>query len=121
MKFGIFHSVQLPDPTRQNEYYRDALEQVLWAEQLGYDSVWMTEHHFSRHGIVSASLSVLAYLAALTSRIRLATAVTVLPFHNPIQLAETAATVDLLSNGRLDLGVGRGYQWGEFRKFNIPM
>lgn len=121
MKFGLFHSVQLPDPARQNEYYRDALEQVLWAEQLGYDSVWMTEHHFSRHGIVSASLSVLAYLAGLTSRIRLATAVTVLPFHNPIQIAEEAATVDLLSNGRLDLGVGRGYQWGEFYKFNIPM
>ena len=121
MKFGLFHSVQLPDPARQNEYYRDALEQVLWAEQLGYDSVWMTEHHFSRHGIVSASLSVLAYLAGLTSRIRLATAVTVLPFHNPIQIAEEAATVDVLSNGRLDLGVGRGYQWGEFHKFNIPM
>ncbi len=121
MKFGLFHSVQLPDPSKQNQYYRDALEQVLWAEQLGYDSVWMTEHHFSRHGIVSASLSVLAYLAGLTSSIRLATAVTVLPFHNPIQIAEEAATVDLLSNGRLDLGVGRGYQWGEFHKFNIPM
>ena len=121
MKFGLFHSVQLPDPARQNEYYRDALEQVLWAEQLGYDSVWMTEHHFSRHGIVSASLTVLGYLAGLTSSIRLATAVTVLPFHNPIQIAEEAATVDLLSNGRLDLGVGRGYQWGEFHKLNIPM
>ena len=94
---------------------------MLWAEQLGYDSVWMTEHHFSRHGIVSASLTVLGYLAGLTSSIRLATAVTVLPFHNPIQIAEEAATVDLLSNGRLDLGVGRGYQWGEFHKLNIPM
>ena len=121
MKFGLFHSVQLPDPAKQNQYYRDALEQVLWAEQLGYDSVWMTEHHFSRHGIVSASLTVLGYLAGLTSTIRLATAVTVLPFHNPIQIAEEAATVDLLSNGRLDLGVGRGYQWGEFHKLNIPM
>ena len=121
MKFGLFHSVQLPDPTRQDRYYKEALEQVLWAEQLGYDSVWFTEHHFSRHGIVSASLSVLCYLAALTERIRLATAVTVLPFHNPIQLAEQAATVDLLSNGRLDFGVGRGYQWGEFHKLNIPM
>lgn len=121
MKFGLFHSVQLPDPEKQAAYYKEALEQVLWAEQLGYDSVWMTEHHFSRHGIVSASLLVLAYLAALTRHIRLATAVTVLPFHNPIQLAEETATVDLLSNGRLDLGVGRGYQWGEFNKLNIPM
>ncbi len=121
MKFGLFHSVQLPEADREREYYREALEQVLWAEQLGYDSVWFTEHHFSRHGIVSATLPVLAYLAGLTSVIRLGTAVTVLPFHNPIQVAEEAATVDLLSNGRLDLGVGRGYQWGEFHKFNIDM
>ena len=121
MKFGLFHSVQLPDPTREKDYYREALDQVLWAEQLGYDSVWFTEHHFSRHGIVSATFSVLAYLAARTSVIRLGTAVTVLPFHNPIQIAEEAATVDLLSDGRLDLGVGRGYQWGEFYKLNIPM
>ena len=121
MKFGLFHSVQLPDPTREREYYREALDQVLWAEQLGYDSVWFTEHHFSRHGIVSATFSVLAYLAGLTSSIRLGTAVAVLPFHNPIQIAEEAATVDLLSNGRLDLGVGRGYQWGEYHKLNIAM
>ena len=121
MKFGLFHSVQLPDPTRQQEYYDDALDQVLWAEQLGYESVWFTEHHFSRHGIVSATFSVLSYLAAKTSDIRLGTAVTVLPFHSPIDVAEQTATVDLLSNGRLDLGVGRGYQWGEFNRLNIPM
>ena len=121
MKFGLFHSVQLPDPDREGEYYREALDQVLWAEQLGYDSVWFTEHHFSRHGIVSAPFSVLSYLAAKTSVIRLGTAVTVLPFHNPVQIAEEAATVDLLSGGRLDLGVGRGYQWGEYHKLNIAM
>ena len=121
MKFGLFHSVQLPDPTQQQRYYQEALDQVLWAEELGYESVWLTEHHFTRHGIISASLAVLAYLAGLTSRIRLATAVTVLPFHNPVQLAEQTATVDLLSNGRLDLGVGRGYQWGEFHRLNLSM
>ena len=64
---------------------------------------------------------VLAYLAGVTTSIRLGSAVAVLPFHNPIQLAEQAATVDLLSNGCLELGVGRSYQWGEFHKFNIPM
>jgi alkanesulfonate monooxygenase SsuD/methylene tetrahydromethanopterin reductase-like flavin-dependent oxidoreductase (luciferase family) len=121
MKFGLFQSVQLPEPGAQAKYYKEALQQVLWAEQLGFDSVWLTEHHFSRHGIVPASLTVLAYLAALTTSMRLGTAVAVLPFHNPIQLAEEAATVDVLSNGRLDLGVGRGYQWGEFHKFHIPM
>jgi alkanesulfonate monooxygenase SsuD/methylene tetrahydromethanopterin reductase-like flavin-dependent oxidoreductase (luciferase family) len=121
MKFGLFQSVQLPEPGAQAKYYQEALAQVLRAEQLGFDSVWFTEHHFSRHGIVPASLTVLAYLAGLTTSIRLGTAVTVLPFHNPIRLAEEAATVDVLSNGRLDLGVGRGYQWGEFHKFNIAM
>jgi alkanesulfonate monooxygenase SsuD/methylene tetrahydromethanopterin reductase-like flavin-dependent oxidoreductase (luciferase family) len=121
MKFGLFQSVQLPEPGAQAKYYQEALEQVLWAEQLGFDSVWFTEHHFSRHGIVPASLTVLAYLAGLTTSIRLGTAVTVLPFHHPIRLAEEAATVDVLSHGRLDLGVGRGYQWGEFHKFDIAM
>ncbi len=121
MKFGLFHSVQLPNPLEQERYYREALEQVLHAERLGYNSVWITEHHFTRHGIVSATLSVLAYLAGLTETIRLGTAVTVLPFHNPVQLAEQTATVDLLSNGRLDLGVGRGYQWGEFHRMGVPM
>ena len=121
MKFGLFHSVQLPNPAEQERYYREALEQVLHAERLGYSSVWFTEHHFTRHGIVSATISVLAYLAGLTENIRLGTAVTVLPFHNPVQLAEQTATVDLLSNGRLDLGVGRGYQWGEFHRMGVPM
>jgi alkanesulfonate monooxygenase SsuD/methylene tetrahydromethanopterin reductase-like flavin-dependent oxidoreductase (luciferase family) len=121
MRFGLFQSVQLPEPGAQLQYYQEALQQVRWAEQLGFHSVWFTEHHFSRHGIVPASLTVLAYLAGVTTSLRLGTAVAVLPFHNPIQLAEQAATVDLLSNGRLDLGVGRGYQWGEFHKFAIPM
>ena len=121
MQFGLFQSVQLPDPKEQVRYYKNALEQVLRAEELGYDSVWVTEHHFSRHGIVSATMSLLAYLAGITKTIRLGTGVAVLPFHNPIQLAEQAATVDLLSDGRLDFGVGRGFQWGEFHKLNIPM
>ncbi len=121
MKFGLFHSVQLPDPTQQERYYRESLDQVLHAEALGYDSVWFTEHHFTRHGIVSATLSLLAYLAGVTTTIRLGTAVTVLPFHNPVLLAEQTATVDLLSGGRLDLGVGRGYQWGEFHRMGVPM
>src|SRR5262245_42710419 len=90
VKFGLFQSVQLPEPGTQAKYYHEALEQVRRAEQLGFHSVWFTEHHFSRHGIVPASMTVLAYLAALTTSIRLGTAVAVLPFHNPIQLAEEA-------------------------------
>jgi alkanesulfonate monooxygenase SsuD/methylene tetrahydromethanopterin reductase-like flavin-dependent oxidoreductase (luciferase family) len=79
------------------------------------------EHHFTRHGILSSTLALLAYIAARTSVLRLGTAVLVLPFHDPLRLAEEASTVDLLSGGRLDLGVGRGFQWTEFNGFDIPM
>jgi alkanesulfonate monooxygenase SsuD/methylene tetrahydromethanopterin reductase-like flavin-dependent oxidoreductase (luciferase family) len=121
MRFGLFHSVQWPRGAAQRDVYLEAVEEIVQAEALGYHSAWLTEHHFSRHGIISDSLSVLSHLAGRTSRIRLGTAVTVLPFHNPIRLAETAATVDLLSDGRLDLGIGRGYQWSEFNGFGMDM
>ena len=121
MKFGLFHSVQLPNPDEQARYYREALDQVLHAERLGYSSVWVhrASLHPSRHRVCHYLSS--GYLAGVTDTIRLGTAVTVLPFHNPVQLAEQTATVDVLSNGRLDLGVGRGYQWGEFHRMGIPM
>lgn len=121
MKFGLFHSVQWPEGTDLRERYREAISQVLHAEELGYEAVWFTEHHFSRHGIVSDTFCLLSHLAALTKRIRLGTAVAVLPFHNPVRLAESAAMVDLLSEGRLDFGIGRGYQWTEFHGFGVPM
>lgn len=121
MKIGLFHSVQWPVGSSQTERYQQALRQACYADELGFDSVWLTEHHFSRHGIVSDSLAVLAHLAARTEHVRLGTAVSVLPLHNPLRLAETAATVDQLSAGRLDLGVGRGYQIGEFTGFGVDM
>lgn len=121
MKFGLFHSAQWPEGTNQVDRYRQSVREAVHAEDVGLDSVWLTEHHFSRHGIVSDSLNVLSHLAARTTRVRLGTAVSVLPFHDPVRLAETAATVDVLSGGRLDFGVGRGYQWGEFHGFRVPM
>jgi len=121
VRFGLFHTVQWPAGHSQVDVYSDALREAVLAEELGLDSVWLTEHHFSRHGIISDSLAVLAHLAGLTSRIRLGTAVAVLPFHNPVRLAETAATVDVLSGGRLDFGIGRGYQWSEFAGFGVDM
>ena len=100
--------------------YRDFIDYVIEAERLGLDSVFLVEHHFTGQGQVSASMSLLAYLAARTSRIRLGTAVVVLPWHNPVLVAEQAATLDLLSGGRLDLGVGKGYRAAEFAGFCIP-
>ena len=117
MQIGLFHSIQWPEGSNQRDRYDQALTQACRADEAGFDSVWLTEHHFSRHGIVSDSLMVLAHLAARTSHVRLGTAVSVLPLHHPVRFAEAVATVDQLSRGRLDLGIGRGYQPGEFRGF----
>ena len=121
MRIGLFHSIQWPEGSDQSDRYEQALAQACAADRLGFDSVWLTEHHFSRHGIVSDSLTVLGHLAARTSAVRLGTAVSVLPLHHPLRFAEAAATVDQLSKGRLDLGLGFGYQPGEFRGFGVDI
>lgn len=124
MKFGLFggatsHGSDIAIDSGQD--YRRYIDYICEAERLGFHSVFMVEHHFTGFNQVSASLTFLAYLAARTSKIRLGTGVTVLPWHNPALLAEQAATVDMLSNGRLDFGVGRGYRYSEFSGFCIPM
>jgi len=122
VKFGLFGgaSAQRGGVARDStQGYRDFIDYVVEAEELGYHSVFLVEHHFTGFGQVSASLNLLTYLAARTRRIRLGTAVVVLPWHDPVLLAEEAATVDLLSNGRLDFGVGKGYRPNEFHGFNI--
>ena len=119
MKFGLFSHVAWPEGTSQKQIYGDKLEQVLFAEEMGFDSAWMAEHHFTRYGIVSSLPLFLTYLAAKTQRIRLGTAVSVLPLHNPVLLAEQLATLDVLSSGRLDVGVGRGFGSEEHRVFRL--
>lgn len=119
MRVGLFQTVQWPEGTDQRRRYRETIDQCVAAEELGFDSVWLTEHHFTRHGITSDTFALLSHLAALTDRIRLGTAVSVLPFHEPVRLAESAAVVDHLSDGRLDVGIGRGYQWAEYHGFGI--
>ena len=84
-------------------------------------ATFLVEHHFTGFGQVSATLNLLTWVAAQTTTLRLGTAVMVLPWHNPVLLAEQAATVDLLSGGRLDFGVGKGYRHNEFAGFRIPM
>lgn len=113
MKFGIFSHVAWPEGTTPKQVYTDKIEQVVAAEDLGFDTSWLAEHHFTRYGAVSCLPQFLTYLAAKTNRIRLGTAVSVLPVHNPIFLAEELATIDILSNGRLDVGVGRGFSPAE--------
>jgi len=121
MKFGLFGGARARGgPAGDSSAYHDFINYVVEAEKLGFSSVFLVEHHFTGFGQVSASMSLLAYLAARTERIRLGTAVVVLPWHNPILVAEQAATLDLLSNGRLDFGVGKGYRAYEFSGFCIP-
>jgi natural product biosynthesis luciferase-like monooxygenase protein len=119
MKFGIFQL--LPGAGRlPSDVYERNLEMARTAEQLGFYSLWVAEHHFSQYGLVNDTLLYLSAVAAQTSRIRLGTGVVVVPLHHPIRLAENVAFVDALSRGRLDLGIGRGYQPHEFIGFDVP-
>ena len=127
MRFGLFGGARTKRMASSSHAglgdshsYRGFIDYVVEAERLGFESVFLVEHHFTGAGQVSASLTLLSYLAARTSRIRLGTAVVVLPWHNPVLIAEQAATLDLLSGGRLDLGVGKGYRAPEFAGFCIP-
>ena len=124
MRFGLFCSPE----ANNNEFgaetgqgFRDYLDFNVEAEALGYHSSFSVEHHFTGWNQVSATLTLLTWLAARTTTLRLGTAVMVLPWHNPVILAEQAATLDLLSDGRLDFGVGKGYRYNEFTGFAIPL
>jgi alkanesulfonate monooxygenase SsuD/methylene tetrahydromethanopterin reductase-like flavin-dependent oxidoreductase (luciferase family) len=124
MRFGIFGSATArhggPD-VDSGQGYRQFVDYNVEAEALGYHSTFLVEHHFTGFGQVSASLSLLTWVAAQTRTLRLGTAVLVLPWHNPVLLAEQAATIDLLSGGRLDFGVGKGYRHNEFLGFCVPI
>ena len=125
MRFGLFGAAQAqrgggPD-VDSAAGFKDYIDYVIEAEGLGYESAFIVEHHFTGFGQVSATLNLLTWIGAHTTTLRLGTAVVVLPWHNPVLLAEQAATLDLLSGGRLDFGVGKGYRHNEFVGFRIPM
>lgn len=123
MKFGLFGGGRVGklDPLGDSYGYRDFIRYIEDADQMGFENAFVVEHHFTGQGQLSASLNLLSFLAARTSRIRLGTAVVVLPWHNPVLLAEQVTTLDVLSEGRVNLGVGRGYRKAEFDQFCIPM
>ena len=102
-----------------NQFVEDLTNEALYADQLGMHSAWIGEHHFNSLGVNSSPEMVLAFIAARTKHIRLAPAVTVLPLHNPIRVAEQWASLDLLSNGRVDFAAGRGYDRREYEPFNV--
>jgi len=124
MKFGLFGSAQAKRGGADIDSgagFRDFIEYNVEAEASVYDSTFVVEHHFTGFGQISATLNLLTWVGARTSTLRLGTAVMVLPWHNPVLLAEQVATMDLLSNGRVDLGIGPGYRHNEFAGFCVPM
>ncbi len=120
-KFGLIYDFRNPPQWRKPwaEFYDELLDEIVYAEQLGYDHIWITEHHFIDDGYTPSVLPIAAAIARLTKRVRIGTWVLLLPLHNAIRVAEDAATVDILSNGRLDLGVGLGYKIEEFEGFGV--
>ena len=114
MDCGTFLLLQSPSAQDPVEVFARATEMAQTADRLGFDSIWCAEHHFSTYGYLSRPLMFAMHLAAHTERIRVGSAVVVLPLHHPLVVFEEIATADLLSGGRLDVGLGRGYQRYEF-------
>lgn len=114
MKFGFV-------PTEGGNRYRDALEEVRLGEQAGFESVWLSEHHLERQHYWGTPLLGLAGFATATQRIKLGTNVIVLPFYQPVRLAEGAQLLSIMSEGRFILGVGMGYREAEYRAFGVPI
>lgn len=124
MRIGIgLFTGQIPagSPRSFAKEYRDTIELVRLAEALGFDSAWVSEHHGASDGYLPSLLVMLGAFAEATSRIRLGTGLVLAPFHDPIRLAEDAAVVDQLSDGRLMLGLGLGWREEEFRMFGVPV
>ncbi len=119
LRFGLAYDFRNPGQWRRPwpEVYAAILDQIAHAETLGYDSIWLTEHHFVPDGYTPAPVPLMAAIATRTRRVKISTDILLLPFYNAIRLAEELATVDILSNGRAMLGVGMGYRDEEFAAF----
>ena len=121
LKFGTFLLMQSPSARSSEEMYRRAVDMAQAAESLGFRNIWLAEHHFSTYGYVSRPAQLATYLAAKTTRLRVGTAVIVVPLHHPLVVAEEIATLDQLAGGRVDIGLGRGYQHYEFERLGLEL
>jgi alkanesulfonate monooxygenase SsuD/methylene tetrahydromethanopterin reductase-like flavin-dependent oxidoreductase (luciferase family) len=117
MEFGLFFLMQRDEAWTEQEVYDSGLEQMLAAEALGYSSVWIAEHHFNDYGLCPAPPVLAAFVAARTTTLRLGMGVSLLPLHHPVDLAEQLAVLDVVSGGRLDVGIGRGGTLQDYQTF----
>jgi alkanesulfonate monooxygenase SsuD/methylene tetrahydromethanopterin reductase-like flavin-dependent oxidoreductase (luciferase family) len=120
MRFGFFDQLPCAEGYSERQRYQDIMAPIELGDTLGFNTVWLGDLHFSRpFSILATPLMVLAVAAQRTKRIRLGTAVTLLPLHNPVKIAEEAATADILSDGRLEFGVGRGTAPLHYARYDI--
>jgi alkanesulfonate monooxygenase SsuD/methylene tetrahydromethanopterin reductase-like flavin-dependent oxidoreductase (luciferase family) len=121
LNFGTFLLMQSPSMRSSREIYSRAVDIAQAAEALGFRNVWLAEHHFSTYGYLSRPAQLATYLAAKTTTLRVGTAVIVVPLHHPLVVAEEIATLDQLGGGRVDIGLGRGYQHYEFERLGLEL
>jgi alkanesulfonate monooxygenase SsuD/methylene tetrahydromethanopterin reductase-like flavin-dependent oxidoreductase (luciferase family) len=121
MNFGMFTDFHVRQNMSQAEAFDESFRQVEEAEKLGIDSVWLSEHHFSpERSVLASPLVIASSIATRTQRVRIGLAVQVLPLTNPLRIAEEAATVDHISKGRFDFGVGRSGLTRYYQGYNVP-
>jgi len=121
LRCGLLHLFESARGKTEKQFYEENIELVKYADEIGLDTVWIAEHHFSDYGVMPSTQVFGSYIAGITKRIRIGTGVVVLPFHHPIRVAEEFSFLDVLSDGRLDFGVGRGYQPHEFEIYGVPI
>ncbi len=121
-RLGVWYDFRNPPESRLpwTELYEGLLDQAVLAEELGFDSIWISEHHFLEEGYLPSLAPMLAVLADRTSRVTLGTAVLLAPLHHPLRLAEDLALIDQLAHGRLAIGMAPGYRPEEFRVMGVP-
>ena len=119
MRFGTNHAFQLPPDRSVEQVYREEFERIQYAEELGYHSVWLPEQHFFDYCICPDALDLASYVLATTSRVRVGAAVVNLSLTHPLRFAERAAMLDLISGGRIDICLGRGYQLPQNVAFGV--
>ena len=121
MKFGIQQLLTFREWQTEAEVYAQALAEARLADEVGFHAVWLAEHHFSSYGLCPSLGVLAAAVARETRRVRIGTGVVIAPFAHPIRIAEEFGMVDILSGGRLEFGLGRGYQPKEFRGLGVSM